>query len=72
MPKLPGGDSKERCTSLYGVPTMFIAQLDHPAFSTYQPGFAQDGIMAGAPCPVEVMRQVIEKCTCARSPSRTA
>jgi fatty-acyl-CoA synthase len=49
----------ERCTSLYGVPTMFIAQLDHPASATYRLGSLRTGIMAGAPCPVEVMRQVI-------------
>jgi fatty-acyl-CoA synthase len=49
----------ERCTSLYGVPTMFIAQLDHPACATYRLGSLRTGIMAGAPCPVEVMRQVI-------------
>ena len=52
---------EESCTSLYGVPTMFIAQLDHPAFSTYRLDSLRTGIMAGAPCPVEVMRQVIEK-----------
>ena len=52
---------EERCTSLYGVPTMFIAQLDHPAFSTYRLDSLRTGIMAGAPCPVEVMRQVIER-----------
>jgi fatty-acyl-CoA synthase len=51
----------ERCTSLYGVPTMFIAQLNHPAFATYQLGSLRTGIMAGAPCPVEVMRQVIDR-----------
>jgi len=52
---------EEHCTSLYGVPTMFIAQLDHPAFSTYRLDSLRTGIMAGAPCPVEVMRQVIEQ-----------
>ena len=52
---------EERCTSLYGVPSMFIAQLDHPAFSRYRLDSLRTGIMAGAPCPVEVMRQVIEK-----------
>ncbi len=52
---------EERCTSLYGVPTMFIAQLDHPAFSAYRLDSLRTGIMAGAPCPVEIMRQVIEK-----------
>jgi fatty-acyl-CoA synthase len=52
---------EERCTSLYGVPTMFIAQLGHPACSTYRLDSLRTGIMAGAPCPVEVMRQVIER-----------
>src|SRR5207237_1030835 len=51
----------ERCTSLYGVPTMFIAELDHPSFSSYRLDTLRTGIMAGAPCPVEVMRQVIER-----------
>jgi fatty-acyl-CoA synthase len=55
------GIQEERCTSVYGVPTMFIAQLDHSAFSTYRLDSLRTGIMAGAPCPVEVMRQVIEK-----------
>jgi fatty-acyl-CoA synthase len=55
------GVQEERCTSLYGVPTMFIAQLEHPAFSTYRLESLRTGIMAGAPCPVEVMRQVIEQ-----------
>jgi fatty-acyl-CoA synthase len=52
---------EERCTSLYGVPTMFIAQLDLPAFSRYRLDSLRTGIMAGAPCPVEVMRRVIER-----------
>src|SRR5205823_2028519 len=51
----------ERCTSLYGVPTMFIAELEHPAFSSYHLDNLRTGIMAGAPCPVEVMRQVIDR-----------
>jgi fatty-acyl-CoA synthase len=51
----------ERCTSLYGVPTMFIAQLEHGTFSNYQLDSLRTGIMAGAPCPVEVMRQVIDR-----------
>jgi fatty-acyl-CoA synthase len=51
----------ESCTSLYGVPTMFIAQLDHPAFSDYRLETLRTGIMAGAPCPVETMRQVIDR-----------
>jgi fatty-acyl-CoA synthase len=52
---------QEHCTSLYGVPTMFIAELEHPAFSSYRLDSLRTGIMAGAPCPVEVMRQVIER-----------
>jgi len=49
----------ERCTSIYGVPTMFIAELDHPSFESFRLDSLRTGIMAGAPCPVEVMRQVI-------------
>jgi len=49
----------ERCTSIYGVPTMFIAQLDHPRFGSIQLETLRTGIMAGAPCPIDVMRQVI-------------
>jgi fatty-acyl-CoA synthase len=49
----------ERCTSLYGVPTMFIAELAHPDFATFDLGSLRTGIMAGAPCPVEVMRRVV-------------
>jgi fatty-acyl-CoA synthase len=48
----------ERCTSLYGVPTMFIAQLSHPRFSEFDLASLRTGIMAGSPCPVEVMKQV--------------
>jgi fatty-acyl-CoA synthase len=48
----------ERCTSLYGVPTMFIAQLDHPDFDTFELGSLRTGIMAGSPCPIEVMKRV--------------
>ncbi len=51
----------ERCTSLYGVPTMFIAQLQHPDFAEYDLSSLRTGIMAGSPCPVEVMRQVIDR-----------
>jgi fatty-acyl-CoA synthase len=50
----------ERCTSLYGVPTMFIAQLQHPDFASYDLSSLRTGIMAGSPCPVEVMKQVID------------
>jgi fatty-acyl-CoA synthase len=51
----------ERCTSLYGVPTMFIAELSLPGFSGYDLSSLRTGIMAGSPCPVEVMKQVIER-----------
>ena len=51
----------ERCTSLYGVPTMFIAELDSPAFSRYCLDSLRTGIMAGSPCPIEVMRKVIDR-----------
>jgi fatty-acyl-CoA synthase len=48
----------ERCTSLYGVPTMFIGELDHPRFSQFDLSSLRTGIMAGSPCPVEVMKKV--------------
>ncbi|RYE77434.1 MAG: AMP-binding protein, partial [Myxococcales bacterium] len=48
----------ERCTSLYGVPTMFIGELEHPRFAEFDLSTLRTGIMAGSPCPVEVMRQV--------------
>ncbi|MBN6034892.1 AMP-binding protein [Amycolatopsis sp. 195334CR] len=51
----------ERCTSLYGVPTMFIAELSEPDFDSYDLSSLRTGIMAGSPCPVEVMKQVIER-----------
>jgi fatty-acyl-CoA synthase len=51
----------ERCTSLYGVPTMFIAELGHPDFGTYDLSTLRTGIMAGSPCPVEVMRRVLSE-----------
>ena len=50
----------ERCTSLYGVPTMFIAELGLPDFADYRLDSLRTGIMAGSPCPAEVMRRVIE------------
>jgi fatty-acyl-CoA synthase len=52
---------KERCTALYGVPTMFIAELNHPMFSLFDMSSLRTGIMAGALCPIELMRQVNEK-----------
>jgi len=51
----------ERCTALYGVPTMFIAELAHPDFAGFDLSSLRTGIMAGSPCPVEVMRQVIDR-----------
>ena len=51
----------ERCTALHGVPTMFIAILDHPQFPAFDLGSLRTGIMAGSPCPVEVMKRVIEE-----------
>ena len=51
----------ERCTSLYGVPTMFIAELNDPSFAEHDLSSLRTGIMAGSPCPVEVMSQVIDK-----------
>jgi fatty-acyl-CoA synthase len=49
----------ERCTALYGVPTMFIAELEHPEFRQYDLRTLRTGVMAGAPCPVEIMKRVI-------------
>ncbi|MFI6849290.1 AMP-binding protein [Kitasatospora sp. NBC_00085] len=51
----------ERCTSLYGVPTMFIAELNDPAFADHDLSSLRTGIMAGSPCPTEVMKQVVER-----------
>ncbi len=52
---------KERCTALYGVPTMFIAELNHPMFSMFDMSSLRTGIMAGSLCPIELMKQVSEK-----------
>ena len=52
---------EERCTALHGVPTMFIMELDHPSFSQFDLSSLRTGIMAGAPCPVEVMRRLISE-----------
>jgi fatty-acyl-CoA synthase len=49
----------ERCTSLYGVPTMFTAVLEHPDFARYDVASLRTGVMAGAPCPIELMRRVV-------------
>jgi fatty-acyl-CoA synthase len=52
---------QERCTSLYGVPTMFIAELALPGFASYDLSTLRTGIMAGSPCPVEVMKRVVSE-----------
>jgi fatty-acyl-CoA synthase len=53
--------AEERCTSLYGVPTMFIAELEHPRFGELDLSSLRTGVMAGSPCPIETMRQVRER-----------
>ncbi|MDR1895217.1 MAG: AMP-binding protein [Prevotellaceae bacterium] len=53
--------SKERCTVLYGVPTMFIAELEHPMFDLFDVSSLRTGIMAGSLCPIELMRRVTDK-----------
>lgn len=52
---------QEKCTALYGVPTMFIAELNHPMFPLFDLSSLRTGIMAGAPCPIETMNNVMEK-----------
>ena len=56
-----GAVAAERCTSLYGVPTMFIAELGDPGLADYDLSSLRTGIMAGSPCPIEVMRQVVDQ-----------
>jgi fatty-acyl-CoA synthase len=51
----------ERCTALYGVPTMFIAEMDHPDFGKFDLSSLRTGIMAGSPCPIEVMRKAVDR-----------
>jgi fatty-acyl-CoA synthase len=51
--------AEERCTGLHGVPTMFIAEMDHPEFSRFDLSSLRTGIMAGSPCPIEVMRRAV-------------
>ena len=51
----------EKCTALHGVPTMFIAELAHPRFAEFDLSSLRTGIMAGSPCPIEVMKQVVER-----------
>ena len=53
--------AEERCQSLYGVPTMFIGELALPDFEDYDLSSLRTGVMAGSPCPVEVMKQCIER-----------
>jgi fatty-acyl-CoA synthase len=55
---------RERATALYGVPTMFIAELNHPEFGQFDLTSLRTGVMAGSPCPIEVMRQVAERMHC--------
>jgi fatty-acyl-CoA synthase len=52
---------KERCTAVHGVPTMFIAKLEHPEFEKFDLSSLRTGIMAGSPCPIEVMRRVVRE-----------
>jgi fatty-acyl-CoA synthase len=59
-----GAIADERCTALHGVPTMFIAQLEHPRFAEFDLSSLRTGIMAGAPCPEPLMRRVIEEMHC--------
>ena len=55
---------EERCTAIYGVPTMFIRELEHPEFGQVDLGSLRTGIMAGSPCPIELMKQVVGKMHC--------
>jgi fatty-acyl-CoA synthase len=55
---------QERCTALYGVPSMFISELEHPEFPRFRMDSLRTGIMAGSPCPIEVMKKVVEKMHC--------
>ena len=52
---------EEKCTALYGVPTMFIAELGHADFASFDLSTLRTGVMAGSPCPIEVMKQCIEQ-----------
>ena len=53
--------TEERCTALHGVPTMFIAELDHPEFAKFDLSNLRTGIMAGSPCPIETMKRVVSQ-----------
>jgi len=56
--------AKERCTALHGVPTMFIAELEHPEFAKFDLSSLRTGMMAGSPCPIEVMKRVVAQMHC--------
>ena len=55
---------EERCTTVYGVPTMFIAELNHPEFASFDTSCLRTGIMGGSPCPVELMKRVVSEMHC--------
>lgn len=55
---------EEKCTGLHGVPTMFIAELEHPRFKEFDLSSLRTGIMAGSPCPIEIMRRVVDEMYC--------
>ena len=55
---------RERCTTIYGVPTMFIAEMEHPQFPEHDMSSLRTGIMAGAPCPVELMKRIVSDMHC--------
>jgi fatty-acyl-CoA synthase len=54
----------ERCTAIYGVPTMFIAEFEHPRFSEFDLSTLRTGVMAGSPCPIELMKRVVNEMNC--------
>ena len=56
--------AEERCTALHGVPTMFIAELEHPHFADFDLTSLRTGIMAGSPCPIEIMKRVVTDMHC--------
>lgn len=56
--------SEERCTAVHGVPTMFIAELEHPRFAEFDLSSLRTGIMAGSPCPIDIMRRVVRQMHC--------
>jgi len=56
----------ERATAIYGVPTMFIAELRHPEFARFDLSSLRTGVMAGAPCPIEVMKQIVSEMHCSQ------